>query len=99
MPSSPVTPPSAKWFPFGASYCNDILFSQNLTNEEIVVQLRQKSREGKYKHHSLPVPPPVPTSAMTPAPVVIPPPPPPLYSVDEGLAQLTAATLMFNTMD
>ena len=98
MPSSPITPPSARWFPFGASYCDDILFDQSLTNEEIVVQLRQKSREGKYKHLPLPVPPPVPASAMTPMPVATPP-QPPVFSVDEGLGQLTAAALIFNTME
>ena len=98
MPPSPITPPSARWFPFGASYCDEILFNQNMSYEEVIAQLRHM-REGHYRHHSLPLPPPVPTTAMTPAPVVIPTPPPPQHSVDEGLAQLTAAALMFNTMD
>ena len=96
MPSTPITPPSASWLPAGASYCADILFDQNLTNDEIVVKMRQRCREGRHQNLPLPVTPPVPASVMTPMPVATPP-QPPLFSVDEGLAQLTAAALILNT--
>ena len=93
VPVTPVTPASAFGLPFGASYCVDLLDNASLTNDEIVLMLRRRCREAGNRHPLLPVPPPMPpvaASTMQPAT----PPAPPVYSVDEGLAQLTAAAFV-----